>query len=305
MEAIIDLYKVSKKYGTQIAVHDYELQLFPGSILALLGPNGSGKSTLIKIMTGLMSPTTGMGWCLGYDLIKANSFIREKVGYMPQKFSLYRKLTVYENLSLFADIYKISNSKQQVERAIIEFGLEKYRNHYAASLSGGWQQRLSLAVSVIHNPRLLILDEPTAGVDPDSRQIIWTEIQRLAKKGMAIIVATHYMDEAQKAHLIQFLFFGRLVAKGSRQDIVAHSKLHTWEISGKQIGEITNELNAKHPHLQVLEFGDHIRVSAEDGINTSFLLCISKNYNCKLEKVVATLEDCFVHYCNTCKDDRL
>lgn len=304
MEEIIAIKEISKTFGHKVAVHDYELTAPPGQIIALLGPNGSGKSTLIRIMTGLLLPSSGHGTCMGYDLLKEHVKIRSHIGYMPQHFSLYRQLTVYENIKLFADIHRVASPASRVEAVIEEFSLGKYRNHYAENLSGGWQQRLALAVSMVHEPSLLILDEPTAGVDPESRQIIWREIQTLANKNITILVATHYMDEAVKANYLQFLFYGNIVASGSRQTIIDASKLITWEVFGDAARTVFQALDGFDPNLQVLEYGDHLRISSRDEQFEESIKEASLPLDCTVRRVQPALEDCFVFYTTICQDKR-
>lgn len=222
MTYVIECENLTKRFQNRVAVDNLTLSIKKGTVFGFLGPNGSGKSTTIRMLCGLLVPTSGTGTVLGLDVRKKSEEIKQRIGYMSQKFSLYEDLTVDENLDFYAGIYGLSG-KQRLERKaelIAMAGLAGRERQLAGSLSGGWKQRLALACALLHQPELLILDEPTAGVDPVSRRIFWDVIHNLARQGMTILVSTHYMDEAETCDEIGFIFFGRLLVKGPPKQLI-------------------------------------------------------------------------------------
>lgn len=222
MDYAISCHNLTKKFHERIAVNNISISIPKGSIYGFLGPNGSGKSTTIRMLCGLLIPTSGTGTVLGFDVNKDSEAIKQRIGYMSQKFSLYEDLTVEENLEFYAGIYGITGQKlQQRKRELIEMaGLTGREKQLSGSLSGGWKQRLALSCALLHQPELLILDEPTAGVDPVSRRIFWEVIHNLAKEGITVLVSTHYMDEASTCDTIGFIFYGNLLTQGTPQQLV-------------------------------------------------------------------------------------
>lgn len=217
-EYAIVTQNLTKKFGTLTAVNDVNIKVPHGKIYGLLGPNGSGKSTTLRMLCGVITPTSGKGTVFNHDIVKESENIKQITGYMSQKFSLYQDLTVEENLKFYAGIYSLS--RKQMGTRIEE--LKELTNLYGKekaivdSLSGGWKQRVALACSLIHKPKLLVLDEPTAGVDPVSRRVFWRVIHKLTREeDMTVLVTTHYMDEAETCHEVAFLFAGKLLAQGS------------------------------------------------------------------------------------------
>ncbi|MBO8165050.1 MAG: ABC transporter ATP-binding protein [Brevibacillus sp.] len=223
MTYAIQCQNLTKTFQQRVAVNNLTLSIRRGTIFGFLGPNGSGKSTTIRMLCGLLLPTSGSGTVLGFDVTTESEEIKQRIGYMSQKFSLYEDLTVEENLQFYAGIYGISGARLEERKAelIAMAGLEGREKQLAGSLSGGWKQRLALSCALLHQPELLILDEPTAGVDPVSRRVFWEVIHRLAKEGMTVLVSTHYMDEAETCDEIGFIFFGNLLAKGSPRELIA------------------------------------------------------------------------------------
>ncbi len=199
-ELAIDVEGITKKFGEKTVVDGLAMQVRKGEIYGFLGPNGSGKTTFLRILCGLLKPDAGSGTCLGYDVVKESDAIKRHVGYMTQRFSLYEDLTIAENLRFVADLYEMKGAKEAVRKMVATLGLEGRGNQLAGTLSGGWKQRLALAACLIHTPDLLLLDEPTAGVDPKARRDFWDEIHRLAAEGLTVLVTTHYMDEAERCH---------------------------------------------------------------------------------------------------------
>jgi ABC-2 type transport system ATP-binding protein len=222
MTYAIQCENLTKRFGDRIAVNNLSISIKKGSIYGFLGPNGSGKSTTIRMLCGLLTPTSGTGTVLGFDVMTQSEEIKQRIGYMSQKFSLYEDLTVEENLDFYAGVYQITGEERKRRKAeLIEMaGLTGRERQIAGSLSGGWKQRLALSCALLHQPELLILDEPTAGVDPVSRRIFWEAIHRLAEQGITVLVTTHYMDEAQTCDWIGFIFFGDLLAQGTPQELI-------------------------------------------------------------------------------------
>jgi ABC-2 type transport system ATP-binding protein len=227
----IQCENLTKRFQDRVAVNNLSLSIKKGSIYGFLGPNGSGKSTTIRMLCGLLVPTSGSGTVLGYDVMTESEAIKQRIGYMSQKFSLYEDLTVEENLDFYAGVYEISGEvlKQRKAELIDMAGLTGREKQLAGSLSGGWKQRLALSCALLHRPELLILDEPTAGVDPVSRRIFWDVIHGLAKEGITVLVTTHYMDEAQTCDWIGFIFYGTLLAQGTPGELIEELGVHNLE----------------------------------------------------------------------------
>lgn len=221
-EIAISCTDLTKKFGSFVAVDHVSLSIEKGKIVGFLGPNGSGKSTVIRMLSGILAPTSGTGQVLGFDINKESEIIKQHIGYMSQRFSLYEDLTVEENLNFYGGIYGLYGAKaKQRKKELIEMaGLTGREKQLAGSLSGGWKQRLALSCALLHEPEILILDEPTAGVDPVSRRIFWDVIHRLAKEGITILVSTHYMDEAETCDEISFIFFSKLLISGPPGDLM-------------------------------------------------------------------------------------
>lgn len=216
----IDVKNLCKKFGDKVAVDNVSIAQPIGSVWGFLGPNGSGKTTTIRMLCGLLEATSGEGSCLGFDVVKQSREIKNLTGYMTQKFSFWEDLTIKENLDFVARLYELPNRKQIVEKTLVELGLEKRQNQLAGSLSGGWKQRLSLAAVTMHEPKLLLLDEPTAGVDPQARRDFWQQIHRLSEQGLTVLVSTHYMDEAERCDHIVYLAYGKLITQGTVNEII-------------------------------------------------------------------------------------
>ena len=219
----IDVKGLSKHYGDRAVVDQVDIAVGAGRICGFLGPNGSGKTTTIRMLCGLLTPDAGSGTCLGLDIISQAPEIKRQVGYMTQKFGLYDDLSIRENLDFVARLFEMPNRKKAVDDALEQLGLATRQKQLAGSLSGGWKQRLALAACMIHQPRLLLLDEPTAGVDPKARRDFWDQIHRLADEGMTVLVSTHYMDEAERCHELVYIAYGKVLARGTAQEIVAQS----------------------------------------------------------------------------------
>lgn len=216
----IDVRGLTKRYGGRPVVNNIALQVETGRIVGFLGPNGSGKTTTIRMICGLLTPDAGSGTCLGLDIMKEAAAIKRQVGYMTQKFGLYDDLSIRENLDFVARLFELPNRKQAVDGALQRLGLSARQAQLAGSLSGGWKQRLALAACLIHSPRLLLLDEPTAGVDPKARREFWEQLHQLAEQGITVLVSTHYMDEAERCHGLVYIAYGTILAQGTAATIV-------------------------------------------------------------------------------------
>jgi ABC-2 type transport system ATP-binding protein len=263
-DLVIDVHALRKSFGTRSVVDGLDLQVAAGQICGFLGANGSGKTTTIRMLCGLLVPDAGNGTCLGLDIIKQAHLIRRQVGYMTQKFSLYEDLTVQENLDLVADVYEMANPRAAVREITDRMGLADRRNQLAGQLSGGWKQRLALAACILHQPKLLLLDEPTAGVDAKARREFWDMIHDLAGEGLTVLVSTHYMDEAERCHRIVYLANGHIVVQGDAGDVSRHSGLITFEVTGKDIDDAARRLRRMPGVEAAAVFGRALHVAGTD-----------------------------------------
>lgn len=291
----IDVKGITKIFDKKIVVNNLDLKVKKGEVYGFLGPNGSGKTTFLRILCGLLTPDGGSGTCLSYDILKEQDKIKNEIGYMTQKFSLYQDLTVSENLDFVSRIYRITNKKERIRRVITRMGLEGYKNQLVRTLSGGWKQRLALAACLVHEPNLLLLDEPTAGVDPKARRDFWDEIHQLAGQGITVLVTTHYMDEAERCHRLAYLASGNLLICGSGQEVVQQAKLTTWSVSGNNLYDLSMRLKETRGIEQIVVFGTILHISGKE--DKLIEECVQKltrdNYRC--ERVLSNLEDVFIY----------
>ena len=260
----IEVRGLTKNFGDKVVVDDLHMAVPKGAIYGFLGPNGSGKTTTIRMMCGLLTPTAGEGTCLGYDILSQSQLIKERVGYMTQKFSLYEDLSIAENLDFMARMYRMSDRKARVRAALEDLGLADRAAQLAGQLSGGWKQRLALAGCLLHEPDLLLLDEPTAGVDPKARRDFWDEIRRLADKGVTALVSTHYMDEAVQCDFIAYIAYGRKLIDGPADTIPDTVGLVTWRAEGPDMTELSAKLQGQPGIDQIARFGTALHVSGTD-----------------------------------------
>src|SRR5215813_12542723 len=263
-DIVIDVHGLTKKFDGRPVVRDLSMQVKRGTIYGFLGPNGSGKTTTIRMLCGLLTPDEGEGTCLGYDIRRETDKIKRHVGYMTQRFSLYEDLSVRENLEFVARLYAVPHAAGAARDMIARLGLQGREGQLAGSLSGGWKQRLALGACTLPNPQLLLLDEPTAGVDPKARREFWNEIHALAGEGLTVLVSTHYMDEAERCHEIAYIAYGELLAHGTVEQVIAHAGLVTYTVNGEGVSRITADLE-KHADVMVAPFGNSLHVSARDG----------------------------------------
>jgi ABC-2 type transport system ATP-binding protein len=275
-----------------------------GEILGFLGPNGSGKTTSIRMMCGLLTPDSGSGTCLGYDIVKESREIKRRVGYMTQRFSFWEDLSIRENLDFVARIYEMRSRREAVERAIEGLNLKARATQLAGSLSGGWKQRLALAACMLHQPELLLLDEPTAGVDPKARREFWEELHALAARGISILVSTHYMDEAERCHRLAYIAFGRLMAQGTAEEIVGSQGLSTWAVSGEDLSAIAAKLQGQPGVEQIAAFGSALHVTGRDAAALEAALRrVTAGTPWRIEPTQTGLEDVFIHLMSRSADN--
>src|SRR5579872_4254287 len=260
----IDVKGLSKSFNGREVVHDLSMQVKRGMIYGFLGPNGSGKTTTIRMLCGLLTPDEGHGTCLGYDIRTETDKIKLQVGYMTQRFSLYEDLSVRENLEFVARVYGLARPAAAARGAIERLGLSGREGQLARELSGGWKQRLALGACTLPSPQLLLLDEPTAGVDPKARRDFWNEIHALAAEGLTVLVSTHYMDEAERCHEIAYIAYGHLLTHGTVQDVIAKSALSTYTVTGDDLREVQERLAGRPGIDMIAPFGNSLHVSGRD-----------------------------------------
>ncbi len=301
--AVIDVRGLTKRFGDKTVVDGLDLTVRRGEIYGFLGPNGSGKTTFIRMLCGLLTPDGGRGTCLGYDVLTQQREIRTHVGYMTQRFSYYEDLSIRENLDFVARLYDTRNRRDVVDRAIERLGLEGRSRQLAGELSGGWKQRLALAAALLHGPQLLLLDEPTAGVDPKARRDFWEQIHALAAEGLTVLITTHYMDEAERCHRLAYLAYGKLLTHGTVDDVVREAALVTWEVSGDDLHELVPRLRAEGAVEQVVPFGNTLHVSGHDAAALEASLQPYQQNGHRWRRVEAGLEDVFICLMDHARDN--
>jgi ABC-2 type transport system ATP-binding protein len=262
--AAIDVHDLHKRFGDKEVVVGVSLRIAPGEIFGFLGPNGSGKTTTIRMMCGLLTPDAGSGTCLGHDIVREADVIKRKVGYMTQRFSFWDDLTLRENLDFTARAYQMPDRRNVVDLALRDLGLTSRAKQLAGTLSGGWKQRLALAACMLHGPQVLLLDEPTAGVDPNARRQFWEELHRLAAEGISVLVSTHYMDEAERCHKLAYIAYGRLLAQGTAASVIAEQGLTTHLVRGPDLNALSQKLQSMPGIEQTVAFGDTLHVTGKD-----------------------------------------
>ncbi len=293
-ELAIDVHGLTKKFDGRTVVDQVAIQVRRGEICGFLGPNGSGKTTTIRMLCGLLVPGAGEGHCLGFDIRSESRRIKLRVGYMTQKFGLYDDLTIEENLDFVARAYGMAGRGRVVAEALQRLGLMERRHQLAGALSGGWKQRLALAACMLHQPDLLLLDEPTAGVDPKARRDFWQQIHALAAEGLTVLVSTHYMDEAERCHRLAYISYGKLLAAGSAEEVIAQARLATWELRGDDLPGAT-ALLAADERWMVVPFGSVVHVSAAAGEDlVGWLADRAPGARWIVQPIATGLEDVFI-----------
>lgn len=303
-ELAIDVRGMTKRFGAKTVVDGLDMQLRRGEVFGFLGPNGSGKTTSIRMMCGLLTPDGGEGHTLGYDIMQEADKIKREVGYMTQRFGLYEDLSIRENLEFIASVYEMNRRRARVDHALERLGLQSRQHQLAAGLSGGWKQRLALAACMLHEPKLLLLDEPTAGVDPKARRDFWEEIHKLAAEGITVLVSTHYMDEAERCHRLGYIAYGRLMACGTPKELVANSGFRTWSISGEGIPELADRLAGQTGIDMVTRFGNALHVSGENAEALDTATAPYRNHPQQHWSFgEPQLEDLFIHLMGKARDN--
>ena len=264
--SVVDVQGLTKRFGSKTAVDGVSMTLERGEIVGFLGPNGSGKTTTIRMICGLLTPDAGSGRVLNYDVLTESQKIKREVGYMTQRFTYYEDLTIAENLAFVARLYELTPVEEHVSRTVRNLGLDERRDQLAGTLSGGWKQRLALAAAIMHAPKLLLLDEPTAGVDPKARREFWDELHRLAANGLTVLVSTHYMDEAERCHRLTYISQGKLLLTGTIEDVIAQAGLTVYVIEGENLSPIAKDLEALDGVDQVASFGATLHVVGRDPV---------------------------------------
>lgn len=303
MDFVIDVTNLNKSFGDKQAVFDASLRVKKGEIYGFLGPNGSGKTTTIRMICGLLKPDSGEGTCLGYDVLKQSDEIKRNVGYMTQAFSLYKDLSIEQNLDFVARMYRVNNRNQLVQESLQQLGLMDRRKQLAGDLSGGWKQRLALAAAVIHKPQLLLLDEPTAGVDPQARRDFWDQVQLMSQQGITTLVTTHYMDEAMRCNQLAYIVFGRMMVTGTAEEIVEKSGLKTWQITGGDLLTLKETLLKNKAVEQAAMFGNALHVSGHDAEGLKAIFSQISSHQ-KATQIETSLEDVFIMYVDKNTDTR-
>ena len=304
MPLAIDVHDLVKRFNGRMVVDHVSMQVNAGEIVGFLGPNGSGKTTTIRLMCGLLTPDEGHGQVLGHDLLTEAVRIKREVGYMTQRFSFYEDLTIDENLAFVARLYHLSPVDRHVTETLDSLGLTSRRNQLAGTLSGGWKQRLALAACIMHKPKLLLLDEPTAGVDPKARRDFWDEIHRLAAGGLTVLVSTHYMDEAERCHRISYISYGRMLASGTVQEVVENAGLTTFVVSGPGLERMADEIATLPAVEQVAPFGATLHVVGSDaGALEASLAEIGQRPGISIRRGETSLEDVFIQFMAKAQDN--
>jgi ABC-2 type transport system ATP-binding protein len=298
---VIDVQGLHKHFGDKHVVNDLSLQVGRGEIYGFLGPNGSGKTTSIRLMCGLLTPDAGSGSCLGFDIRSQAAEIKRNVGYMTQKFSYWDDLSIRENLDFVARMYQMPNRREVVDRALESLGLQSRAKQPTGSLSGGWKQRLALAACMLHQPKLLLLDEPTAGVDPTARRDFWEELHRLAAQGVSVLVSTHYMDEAERCHQLAYIAYGRLLTNGRASAMIAEQNLLTWQVAGQDLTGLSNQLRAQAAIAQTVVFGEMLHVSGHDAAKVE--ACFAALGINHATPIATSLEDVFIYLMQRSQDN--
>jgi ABC-2 type transport system ATP-binding protein len=300
---VIDVQGITKRFGNRTVVNNIPMQVRRGEIYGFLGPNGSGKTTFLRMLCGLLRPDGGSGRCLGFDIRTESGEIKKNIGYMTQRFSFYEDLTIEENLDFIARIYGVPERKAAVEKSLEQLGMTARRRQLAGTLSGGWKQRLALSACLIHEPQLLLLDEPTAGVDPKARRDFWEEIHKLAADGLTVLITTHYMDEAERCHRLAYIAYGNLLTRGSVEEVVKTAGLTTWEVNGPDLPELAEKIRGKPGVEQVVAFGTTLHVSGRDAARLRENVGPWMTGVYRWQQIESGLEDVFISLMETAKDN--
>ncbi|GGO68359.1 ABC transporter ATP-binding protein [Bowmanella pacifica] len=293
-ELAIDVRGLVKRFNDNAVVRGVDLQMPKGQVWGFLGPNGSGKTTTIRMICGLLEPSEGEGRCLGFDIRRQARQIKDATGYMTQKFSFWEDLTIRENLEFVARLYNLSKRRQLVDATLAKLGLTERQNQLSGALSGGWKQRLALAAVTMHQPELLLLDEPTAGVDPQARREFWDEIHQLSNQGMTVLVSTHYMDEAERCDKIVYLAHGNILTQGRVADVIQQAGLITFQGKGEQVRRLAEQLKGVPGVEHVAFFGAALHISGRDRVKLQSAIQTLPSDGTHWQEIQASLEDTFI-----------
>ena len=291
----IDVRSMTKRFRDRTAVDHINLQVRRGEVCGFLGPNGSGKTTFLRLLCGLLRADAGSGTCLGHDVIADSEAIKRDVGYMTQRFSFWDDLTIAENLDFAARMYAVNDRRQAVRHSLERLGLTPRQHQLARELSGGWKQRLALAACLIHQPQLLLLDEPTAGVDPKARREFWEEIHQLAGQGLTFLITTHYMDEAERCHRLAYIINGKLLAHGTVAEVIERAHLTTWSVSGPDLLGLAERIRGRPGVRQAVAFGSTLHVSGDDPAALESAVAPFRGQAYEWRRIDSGLEDVFIH----------
>ncbi len=302
-ESAIDVHGMTKRFGDRTVVDHVDLNVRAGEIFGFLGPNGSGKTTFLRMLCGLLRADDGSGKVLDHDVIRESEAIKREAGYMTQQFSFWTDLSIAENLDFIARMYEVKNRREAVRESLKELGLSERKDQLAGHLSGGWKQRLALAACLIHKPKLLLLDEPTAGVDPKARRDFWDEIHHLAGEGLTVLVTTHYMDEAERCHRLAYISRGKLLTHGTVAAVIERENLTTWAVSGPDLPNLAEQLR-EHPGVeQTVAFGSSMHVSGSDSAALEHAIEPFRTNQYEWHEVESGLEEVFIHLMETSQGD--
>jgi ABC-2 type transport system ATP-binding protein len=302
-EIVIEVNGLTKRFGSRTVVRDLSMKVKRGTIYGFLGPNGSGKTTTIRMLCGLLTPDGGTGTCLGYDIRTESDKIKRQVGYMTQRFSLYQDLSVRENLEFVARLYGLDDARRAARDMIGRLGLSGREEQLAGELSGGWKQRLALGACTLPGPDLLLLDEPTAGVDPKARRDFWNEIHALAAEGLTVLVSTHYMDEAERCHEIAYIAYGALLTHGTVDEVVSQSGLTTFTVRGGDLLRLSTEMAGKPGVDSIAPFGESLHVSGRDAAALEAAVAPYRDSFHQWSPSTPSLEDVFIDLVGRAKDN--
>ncbi len=300
----IEVEKLTKSFAGKVVVKNLSMRVRRGQIYGFLGPNGSGKTTTLRMLCGLLTPDSGRGTALGLDIRTDSDAIKRHVGYMTQRFSLYQDLSIRENLEFVARVYGLDDPERKASEAIARLGLEGRESQLAGELSGGWKQRLALGACILPQPELLLLDEPTAGVDPKARREFWAEIHKLAAEGMTVLVSTHYMDEAERCHEIAYIAYGKLLAQGTIGEVIAQSRLITYTVSGPDLAPLAERLQKTPGIDMVAPFGASLHVAGRDETALDAAIApYGRDPQWTWARTPPSLEDVFIDLMSASKDN--